>query len=261
MKIRKNRGIKGFTLIELLVVIAIIAILAAMLLPALSKAKEKAKSIACVSNNKQLALAMTMYVGDNNDFLPLLNIGSQASPIANNWWLQLLDQGKYLSALKSSGQVWRCPMVKDSDINIAATNWFNAPCEGYGPLEDTTVPANSIVRYNVDPSGAVQGARKMSSIRRTSGIWLMGDVGVPGKNGQGVGSWVSSTMPPSYVTEITVFKPKTDGTVWANFNPSKQAACRHNARANFSMCDGHVETWKWSDLATDLNDVFAINSF
>jgi len=137
---------RGFTLIELLVVIAIIAILAAMLLPALSKAKDKARQANCLSNLKQWGLAQTLYAGDNGDAIPRDGMstagtypgsgtdGNHADP---NAWFNALptlvgertlnaywnDPGGNMAAKLpfpgGRGKIWHCPAANMSPADVA----------------------------------------------------------------------------------------------------------------------------------------------
>jgi prepilin-type N-terminal cleavage/methylation domain-containing protein len=127
------RASAGFTLIELLVVIAIIAILAGMLLPALSKAKDKGQQIACLNNLRQISLFMQLYTDDSDDVFPAhrnqgLNT-SDAGPSLTNWWGTAI-----VPYAAGQSNLFRCPAIKGRrrDNNIAWEWQFDCHQVGYG---------------------------------------------------------------------------------------------------------------------------------
>jgi prepilin-type N-terminal cleavage/methylation domain-containing protein/prepilin-type processing-associated H-X9-DG protein len=207
MSYRRGRGRTGFTLIELLVVIAIIAILAAILFPVFAKAREKARTITCTSNAKQIGLGMIQYVQDYDEHFPYGPYNGGAGPAL----------GFMVNPYIASGQIWRCPSDSVSS-----------------PSAVTTTPTTP------------QGANAYMNVSYSYNIWWIGQTGLalasiqaPATGCMLWGGWGGN----SWVNDNTGTFTRGEGfPVVANpggANPTTAAA--HNGAGNFLFVDGHAK--------------------
>ncbi|MGE3309252.1 MAG: type II secretion system protein [Limisphaerales bacterium] len=212
----------GFTLIELLVVIAIIAILASMLLPALGKAKAKAKAISCLGNTRQLGLAWILYAGDHEEKLVPNFLGTPDA-----WIL---------------GDVNAPP--GHTNLNFIR----NGKLFPYNQSEAIYVCTADDYRYQNKPFKRTR-SYSMSGQMNSNVDWVNPKYPIRKKTGDIVSPSPSGALvfldESSKTLEDGYFAIQVDNRVWQN-DPSD----RHSKGANLTFADGHSEIFKWVEPKT-----------
>ena len=244
----------AFTLIELLVVIAIIAILAAMLLPALSKAKQKAKSTQCLSNTRQIAIATKMYVDDYNGFYVCYGVSS-TDPTAASYPTHATDPNFICKA--TAVIYW--PDIYRFLKYIPANNVFSCPIltinasVGNVGSESTNQPLG--IGINYPQFGGINTWVKETAVLHPSSFFCFGDSGntVNATSLANLDNWVENSLVVGSGSCL-LRSIAAIGTPSGNSaTPFQQVAVpRHNQRLNAAFGDGHAESMKNSQLGWGL---------